>query len=108
MSCIKVPGRCAHHDEILQVEHFFVSGAARQVNAERQQNRPFVTPVTKREFPTKKSLILPKMSLDLSYHLDPVQGPAGRPFREVLPLPKQAARLLVSGAKLVLGKISAG
>ena len=61
--------------------------------------RPSVTPVTKREFRAKKGLLLPKTSLHLTYHLDPVQGPAGSRFREVLPLPNPEARFLVFGAK---------
>ena len=60
-----------------------------------------VTPVTKREINAKKNLILVETSLHLSYHLDPVQGPAGSRFREILPLPMPEARFLIFGANLV-------
>ena len=58
-----------------------------------------VTAVTNREINAKKCLLLPKTGLHLNYHLDPVQGPAGSRFREVLPLPRPVARLLILGGK---------
>jgi len=33
----------------------------------------------------------------IEYHLDPVQGPAGGRFRDLLPLPILVARFLISG-----------
>ena len=57
-----------------------------------------MTLVTIREIHTKKGLLLPKTVLHWNYHLDPIQGPAGSRFRDILPLPRPVARLLVSGA----------
>jgi hypothetical protein len=37
------------------------------------------------------------MVLHLSYHLDPVQGPAGIRFRDILPLLIPEARFLIFG-----------
>jgi len=57
-----------------------------------------VTLVTWREIHRKKGLLLLKTGLHLAYHLDPVQGPAGSRFRDILPLPKPVARFLIFGA----------
>jgi hypothetical protein len=43
----------------------------------------------------KKGLLLPEMVLHLKYHLDPVQGPAGIRFRDILPLLIPEARFLI-------------
>jgi len=62
-----------------------------------------VTLVTWREIHAKKGLLLLKTGLHLAYHLDPVQGPAGSRFRDILPLPKPVARFLHFGCSFSRG-----
>jgi hypothetical protein len=80
---------------------FLYQGLASKSTRGGRRKPHSVTPVTKREIYTRKGLLLPKTVLHWNYHLDPVQGPAGSRFWDILPLPQPDARFLLFGANSV-------